>query len=85
MEDIQLNPGVEKVYIMIDIISIGCKDDSKAFIFTLKNPYGVKPAQFMKKKENSCAICCYPNNSPAFGNNHPDICIADNCNEENSC
>ena len=85
LEDIQLNPGVEKVYIMIDIISIGCKDDSKAFIFTLKNPYGVKPAQFMKKKESSCAIYCDPDSGPAFGNEYSDISIADNCTKEDSC
>ena len=66
-------------------MSIGCKDDSKAFIFTLKNPYGVKPTRFMKKKESYQAIQCLSKYGPIFGNDHPDIYIADNCNEENSC
>ena len=66
-------------------MSIGCKDDSKAFIFTLKNPYGVPPTRFMKKKESYQAIQCLSKYGPIFGNDHPDIYIADNCNEENSC
>ena len=61
------------------------KVDSKSFIFTLKNPYGVKPTQFMKKKESNKAIYCKPNSGLAFGNEYSGICIADNCNEENSC
>ena len=61
------------------------KDDSKAFIFTLKNPYGVEPTRFMKKKENSCAIYCDPNYGPIFGNERSDISIADNCTKEDSC
>ena len=39
----------------------------------------------MKKKEYNSAIYCDLNGGPVFGNDHPDICIADNCNEENSC
>ena len=61
------------------------KDDSKAFIFTLKNPYGVPPTRFMKKKESYQAIQCLSKYGPIFGNDHPDICIADNCTKEDSC
>ncbi len=61
------------------------KDDSKAFIFTLKNPHGVEPTQFMKKKESNKAIYCNPNSGPVFGSCYSDICIDDNCNEEDSC
>ena len=28
-----------------------CKDDDKAFIFTLKNDHGVEPTRFMKEKK----------------------------------
>ena len=61
------------------------KDDSKAFIFTLKNAHGVEPTRYMKRKESNCAIECNPNFCPLFGNAYPDICIVDNCNEEDSC
>ena len=61
------------------------KDDSKAFIFTLKNPHGVSPTRYMKKKESTKAIVCLPYCGPLFGNNASDICIGYKCNEENSC
>ncbi len=61
------------------------KDDSKAFIFTLKNPHGVEPTRFMKKKESKVATRCNPKCGPIFGNDHPDIRIADNCTKEDSC
>ena len=60
------------------------KDDSKAFIFTLKNPHGVKPTRFMKKEYNP-AIYCDPKCGPAFGSIYSDIRIADNCTKEDSC
>ena len=59
------------------------KDDSKAFIFTLKNPHGVKPTRFMKRKEEY-AIRCRTNWGPIFGNGF-DIFIGDFCNKGNSC
>ncbi len=31
------------------------------------------------------SIYCNPSDGPVFGNNSPDINIADNCNRENSC
>ena len=34
------------------------KDDSKAFIFTLKNPHGVEPTRYMKRKDSEYAIYC---------------------------
>ena len=64
------------------------KDDSKAFIFTLKNPHGVEPTRFMKKKESKYAIHCDPIYGPLFrcGNvNGSDIYITDKCNKENCC
>ena len=39
----------------------------------------------MKKNGSNSAIYCNPNCGPLFGNGSPDICIVDNCNEENSC
>ncbi len=44
------------------------KDDSKAFIFTLKNAHGVEPTRFMKRKERIDAIYCDPEYGPIFGN-----------------
>ena len=59
-----------------------CKDDDKAFIFTLKNPHGVEPTRFMKKENDHCAIICNTNCGPIFVDN---LFIGDNCNKENSC
>ena len=61
------------------------KDDGKAFIFTLKNPHGVEPTRYMKRKESEHAIQCYPKYGPTFGNSYGDINIADNCTKEDSC
>ena len=54
------------------------KDDDKAFIFTLKNPHGVKPTRYMKRKGGEPALFCHPALGPAFGY---DICIFDSCND----
>ena len=53
----------------------------------MKNPHGVEPTRFMKRKESEHAIYCHPYCGPIFGNNwsNYDICISDNCNEENRC
>ena len=59
------------------------KDDSKAFIFTLKNAHGVEPTRFMKREENGYAIECDSYKGPCFGNNN--ILINDKCNKEKSC
>ena len=67
------------------------KDDPQAFIFTLKNYYGVEPTRFMKRKESGYAIGCYPNYGPMFYDgkssadlyiydNGADLYISDNCN-----
>ena len=61
------------------------KDDDDAFIFTLKNPYGVEPTQFLKRKESEYAIDCNPTWGPTFGNGLSDIFIAQKCFNENSC
>ena len=59
------------------------KDDNNAFIFTLKNPHGVEPTRFMKRKESEYAIRCNSDCGPIFG--YDDIQIGDKCNRENSC
>ena len=45
----------------------------------MKNPHGVEPTRFLKKKNDNDAICCYPDRGPIFGYGH-DIIIRDNCN-----
>ena len=49
----------------------------------MKNPHGVEPTRYMKRKESNWAIICDSDCGPIFGEN--DIVIANNCNEENSC
>ena len=49
----------------------------------MKNPHGVEPTRFMKRKESEYAIKCSSYFGPIFGNR--DIYIGQNCNEENSC
>ena len=61
------------------------KDDGKAFIFTLKNPHGVEPTRYMKRKESEYAIGCDPKCGPLFGDGVSDIIITNNCNKENRC
>ena len=52
----------------------------------MKNPHGVEPTQFMKRKKSSSAINCHPGYGPMFcDNNGYDIYISDYCNRENSC
>ena len=51
----------------------------------MKNPHGVEPTRYMKKNGSNSAIACNPNFGPLFGNDSPDICIVDNCYDENSC
>ena len=49
------------------------------FVFTLKNPHGIRPSKYnMKKSFLSHSICCDANLGPIFGCN--DIRIEDNCN-----
>ena len=64
------------------------KDDNKAFIFTLKNPHGVEPTRFMKRKESEYANACYSEWGPIFcGDSFYDsnIAIMDKCNREDNC
>ena len=52
----------------------------------MKNPHGVEPTRYMKRKESEYAIECDPEYGPNFRNgNGSDIYISDNYNEENSC
>ncbi len=53
----------------------------KAFIFTLKNPYGIIPTRYMKREEGEYAIFCNPEYGSAFG----DLFICVQCSEENHC
>ena len=65
---------------------IGIEDDDNAFIFTLKNPHGVEPTRFMKRKKCPLAICCNPEWGPTFGNIlNFDIGIWGDCNIEPNC
>ena len=62
------------------------KEDSDAFIFTLKNPHGVGPMKLKQKENHKYYIICDPNYGPIFrGNDGRDICIGDNCKREKSC
>ena len=52
------------------------KYDPEAFIFTLKNPHGVEPTQFMKRKECEYSLECASNYGPDFCNNgYSDLII----------
>ena len=46
----------------------------------MKNPHGLEPTRFMKKKNSERAIKCNPRYGPIFGYIR-DICIRDNCNK----
>ena len=48
----------------------------------MKNPHGVEPTRFMKRKESDYAIQCFSPCGPMF--NH-DIYINDHCYREDSC
>ena len=65
-----------------------CKDDSKAFIFTLKNPHGVEPTRFMKRKESEYTNACSSEWGPLFCGDsliNSNIAIMDKCNREDNC
>ena len=52
----------------------------------MKNPHGVEPTRFMKRKESNIAIKCDSVCGPIFGNYvGSDIYIRDKCNKRNSC
>ena len=78
--------GISIFFLSFIIIGV-IKNGLNSFIFTLKNPHGVPPTQYMKKEDSKCAILCDPENGPIFGNNviSADIFIGNNCNEEDSC
>ena len=61
----------------------GFSNDEKAFIFTLKNPHGIEPTRFKKKKTSKHAFFHDEDFGPIFG--EKEIVISDKCNEENSC
>ena len=49
----------------------------------MKNPHGVEPTRFMKRKESGYAIECSPDCGPIFCGNGADLNISDNCNNNN--
>ena len=51
----------------------------------MKNPHGVEPTRFMKRKESDDAISNISWNGPAFGTKNGDLFINALCNTENSC
>ena len=52
----------------------------------MKNPHGVEPTRYMKRKESKYAIICDHGCGPIFGNyDGSDILIRNICNKENSC
>ena len=51
----------------------------------MKNPHGVKPTRYRKRKESEYAIFCYPDFGPIFGNEYSDIYIGDQYITKNSC
>ncbi len=56
----------------------------------MKNPHGVPPTRYMKRKESKYAIYCNPKWGPIFGCRDIrigdyDIYIGDHCNKENTC
>ena len=51
----------------------------------MKNPHGVEPTRFMKRKDSEYAINCNPKCGPIFGNcDGSDISIGNYCNRENA-
>ena len=82
------NPTIQKKFIFpfpSDTNAPICKDDDKAFIFTLKNPHGVEPTRYMKRKRSKNAINCNLRNGPTFGAMSPDIYISNYCSAVDSC
>ena len=49
----------------------------------MKNPHGVEPTRFMKRKESGYAIECNLNRGPIFYGKCYDLFISDNCNCNN--
>ena len=51
----------------------------------MKNPHGVEPTRYRKRKESKYAIYCNCSCGPVFYQISGDIYISNNCNIENSC
>ena len=53
----------------------------------MKNPHGVEPTRFMKRKESEYAIKCDPKCGPMFHGSfsHCDIYISSKCRRGNNC
>ena len=52
----------------------------------MKNPHGVEPVRYMKRKESEYAIYSYSYRGPIFGDVYDgNIYITQDCNKKNSC
>ena len=52
----------------------------------MKNPHGVEPTRYMKRKESKYAIYCDPDHGPVFYDGKDrgaDLSISDHCNNNN--
>ena len=51
----------------------------------MKNPHGIEPTRYRKRRGRRWAIECDPECGPVFGDGTSDIVIANNCNNEWKC
>ncbi len=51
----------------------------------MKNPHGVEPTRFKKRRESQYSIECSSKRGPIFSGKYSNIDISNNCNEENRC
>ena len=52
----------------------------------MKNPHGVEPTRYVKRKESEYAIECSHFYCPIFGSmRNGDLIISDHCNEDDDC
>ena len=51
----------------------------------MKNPHGVEPTLYMKRKESEYAIRCDSDYGPIFGSYDGNIHITQDCNKKNCC
>lgn len=67
----------------VSFISIeSVKIDSKAFLFTLKNPFDTEPFQLIPKNRNQAGIRCSPTSGPTFcSTTTVELFISDSCHD----
>lgn len=59
------------------------KNDSRAFIFKLKDKNTIEPTKYKINKKGKHAIKCNEKCGPIFGSNNCDIYVGDKCNISN--